>query len=53
MAQERDLKPITIYLPEDLIVSLKRQALKSHDSVSSIIRRELLRPRVAGGDQAK
>lgn len=45
------LVPITIYLPDGLIESLKARAAREYESVSGIIRRQLLRPEVSGGDQ--
>jgi len=51
MAQKRDLKPITVYLPDDLIATLKHQASSSHDSVSTIVRRRLLQGEVVGRDR--
>jgi hypothetical protein len=50
--QNRDLKPITVYLPEELIVRLKAQAAVTRDSISGVVRRELMRPRVEGRDQS-
>lgn len=53
MAQRRDLIPITVYLPPELIDRLRRQAAATHESMSNIVRRELMLPKVAGGDLAR
>lgn len=53
MAQKRDLIPVTVYLPRELKARLREQADRTHDSISTVIRRELLRPRVEGRDQSR
>lgn len=50
--QKRDLQPVTVYLPPDLIAALEKMAAVSRDSVSAIIRRELMKPRVEGRDRS-
>jgi hypothetical protein len=51
MPQKRHLEPITIYLPPDVIRQYKRLAIQTHDSVSNLIRRDILRGSVSGQDR--
>lgn len=42
MAQPRDLQPVTVYLPPDIIEQLERQAAESYTSVSQVARNWLI-----------
>jgi hypothetical protein len=42
MPQPRDLEPITVYLPADIIEQLEQQARESYLSVSAVARNWLI-----------
>lgn len=48
MAQKRDLQPITVYLPPEVIGHYEKQAAQFHEAVSATLRRVIMQDHAVG-----